>query len=111
MKIKLTISYDGSSFFGSQIQPSKVTVQSVLNEIFLKLNIDTKFEFSGRTDRDVHAFRQVISCEIPEFWNNLEKLKTSLKKMLPSSIMIRKIQKVSDDFHARFSAKKRDKSF
>lgn len=108
MKIKLTISYDGSSFFGSQIQPSKVTVQSVLNEIFLKLNIDTKFEFSGRTDRDVHAFRQVISCEIPEFWNNLEKLKTSLKKMLPSSIMIRKIQKVSDDFHARFSAKKRE---
>jgi tRNA pseudouridine38-40 synthase len=63
MKIKLTISYDGSNFYGSQIQPDKQTVQSKIEEVFLSLNINTKFDFSGRTDKGVHAFRQVISCK------------------------------------------------
>lgn len=108
MKLKLTISYDGSSFFGSQIQPNKITIQSVLNEVFLKLNIDTKFEFSGRTDKGVHAFRQVVSCDIPSFWSDTKKLKKALKKMLPLSISIRKVQIVDNSFHARFSAKSRE---
>ncbi len=108
MKIKLTISYDGASFYGSQIQPDKLTVHSRINDAFLKLNIDTKFDFSGRTDKGVHAFRQVISCDIPSFWNDLDKLKKALIKMLPSSISIRSIKQVDDNFHARFSAKKRE---
>ena len=66
MKIRFTICYDGSSFFGSQIQPDCVTVQSKIEEVFKLLNIETTLEFSGRTDRGVHAFRQVISCIIPE---------------------------------------------
>ncbi len=108
MKIKITTSYDGSSFYGSQIQPDQKTVQSEIQNAFTYLNINTTFEFSGRTDKDVHAFRQVISCEIPEFWNDLEKLHKVLNKMLTKSIYVRKIVTVSDDFHARFSAKSRE---
>ena len=108
MKIKLTISYDGSGYYGSQIQPNYKTVQSALEDSFKVLNISTKCEFSGRTDRYVHAFAQVVSCDIPEYWSNISKLKQTLNKLLPNDILVRKIVKVSDDFHARFSAKSRE---
>jgi len=107
-KIKLIISYDGSDYFGSQIQPDKITIQSELENAFKKINIDTNCEFSGRTDRGVHAFRQTISCNIPIYWNNLIKLKEVLNKLLNSSIYVRYISKVDESFHARFSAKKRE---
>jgi len=108
MKIKLTISYDGSNFNGSQIQPDFPTVQSVLLDVLSILNITTKLDFSGRTDKGVHAFKQVVSCDIPDYWYDLKRLTLALNKQLPSSIVVRNIQKVSDDFHARFSAKKRE---
>ena len=108
INIKLVISYDGTLYNGSQIQPDKPTIQAKLQEIFKLLNIDTKLEFSGRTDKAVHAFRQIISCPIPKYWNDLNKLKTTLNKMLPSSIYVRDIKLVNKDFHARFSAKKRE---
>ena len=108
MKIKLTISYDGSEFYGSAIQPDKITVHSKLLEALKIINIDTKIDMSGRTDKDVHAFRQVVSCDIPSHWDDLKKLKKVLNKLLPNSIFIRDIKNADDDFHARFSAKKRE---
>ena len=107
-KVKITLSYDGSEFHGSQIQPNKKTVHGVLDEVFRVLNIDTKFDFSGRTDRDVHAFRQVVSCEIPNYFKDLQELKKRLTKLLPASISLRNISYVDEQFHARFSAKKRE---
>ena len=107
-KILLTISYNGTNYYGSQIQPDKVTIQSKIEEAFTILNISTSLEFSGRTDKGVHAFRQSISSLIPAFWDDLDRLKKSLTKLLPNSIYIRKIRFVEKDFHARFSAKKRE---
>lgn len=108
MKIKITISYDGTPYNGSQIQLDYPTIQSKLNEVLNILNINTTLDFSGRTDKGVHAFRQVGSCDIPHFWNDLNKLKIALNKQLPPSIQVRKIQNVNDNFHARFSAQKRE---
>lgn len=107
MRIKLIISYDGSHFYGSQIQPGKATVHGKLQEVFKILNIDTKFDFSGRTDKDVHAFKQVVSCNIPKhFAKDLKGFKKVLTKLLPNSINIRYITLIEESFHARFSAKK-----
>jgi tRNA pseudouridine38-40 synthase len=89
-----------------QIQPDKKTVEGEISKSLKKININTKILHSGRTDRGVHALNQVISFEIPDFWD-LEKLKTLLNKILYPSIYFRKIQKASNDFHPRFSAKKR----
>jgi tRNA pseudouridine38-40 synthase len=108
MKIRLTISYDGSAYNGSQIQPDCTTVESKLQETLKLINIHTTLEFSGRTDKNVHAFAQVVSFCIPNFWQDLYKLRTTLNKMLPSSIYVRNIKSVKDDFHARFSAVKRE---
>jgi len=108
MKIKITLCYDGTSFYGSQIQPDFPSIHSQLLEVLQVLNINTTLDFSGRTDKGVHAFRQVVSCEIPSFWKDLQKLKTALNKQLPDSILIRDIREVNDTFHARFSATKRE---
>jgi tRNA pseudouridine38-40 synthase len=108
MKIKLTISYDGTNYNGSQIQPDFPTIHSKLLEVFRVLNIDTTLDFSGRTDKGVHAFKQVVSCQIPDYWKNLTKLTLALNKQLPNSVHVRNIKSVPNDFHARFSAKKRE---
>jgi len=107
-KVHLVISYNGSNYYGSQIQPDKITIQSTLQEVLSILNINSELEFSGRTDKGVHAFRQSISCLIPKYWNDLDRLKTALNKLLPNSIYIRAIHFVDELFHARFSAKKRE---
>ncbi len=107
MNLKFTISYDGSVFFGSQKQPNQITVEDELLKVFKSINIETKIILSGRTDRDVHSSGQVFNCEIPNFWEDLEKLKNIINKRVNQSIKILKINKVDDSFHSRFSAKKR----
>lgn len=109
MRVKLILSYDGSHYYGSQIQPGKPTVHGKLAEVFKILNIDTKIDFSGRTDKDVHAFKQVVSCDIPEhFSKDLKAFRNTLNKLLPNSIYVRYASLANDRFHARFSAKRRE---
>ena len=107
INIKIILSYDGSRYNGSQKQPTKDTVQDELEEALKRLKITTKLAFSGRTDKEVHASGQVVSLEVPGFWNNLDKLLLALTQQLSPSIKIKNIYNVAEDFHARFSAKKR----
>ncbi|MGB5919954.1 tRNA pseudouridine(38-40) synthase TruA [Arcobacter sp.] len=107
MNVKITISYDGFSYQGSQRQTNKKSVEDKLIEVFKLLNIEPKITLSGRTDKQVHATGQVFNIVIPAYWSNFSKLKQVMNYKLPSSIRIRNIQKVSDEFHARFHAKKR----
>ncbi len=108
MRVAVTLAYDGSEFFGSQPQKeNNQTVFGVFEHILQQLGITSKPIASGRTDKGVHATGQVCSFDIPEFWHDTQKLQTTLNKMLPSSILVKKITQVSDDFHARYSAKKR----
>lgn len=108
MRYALTLSYNGATYLGSQTQKSsKNTVLGQLEHVLNRLNIEFKVVASGRTDRGVHATGQVCHIDLPEFWRDLEKLKSALNSMLPPSIHVKKIQAVDDDFHARYSAKKR----
>ncbi|MFK2823906.1 tRNA pseudouridine(38-40) synthase TruA [Malaciobacter sp. WC5094] len=107
MNLKFNISYDGSIYKGSQKQPEGGTIEDELLKVFKRINIDTKIILSGRTDKEVHATGQVFNCQVPSFWENLEKLKEVLNHQLPNSIKINHISKVNNDFHARFHAKKR----
>ena len=107
MNLKFKISYDGSLYQGSQKQPNGQTVEDKLLKAFKKINIETSIVLSGRTDKEVHATGQVFNCIVPDFWEDLFKLKEVLNRNLPTSIKILKISKVKDDFHSRFHAKKR----
>lgn len=108
MRCAFTLAYNGSSYLGSQIQTqTNNTIIGQVEKVLLKLGIDSKVIASGRTDKGVHATGQVCHIDLPVFWDNLAKLKKVLNEMLPSSIQVRAVFKVSDDFHARYSAKKR----
>ena len=108
MRVSLTLSYNGTHFLGSQAQKSSSnTILGQLGIVLDKINIDSKIVASGRTDKGVHASGQVCHIDIPNFWNDLKKLKKVLNEMLPKSIHVKKVLHVNEDFHARYSAKKR----
>jgi len=107
MRVKAVIAYDGSHYFGFQKQTStKQTIMYALEEALESLQIHSEVTGSGRTDASVHASGQVIHFDLPEYWTDLGKLKLNLNRKL-DDITIKHITQVPDDFHARFSAKKR----
>jgi len=107
MRVKAVIAYDGSSFLGFQKQKStKNTIQYIIEDALASLHIEPTIIASGRTDAGVHASGQVIHFDLPEFWIDLSKLKLVLNQKL-KKVQFKHISKVSDNFHARFSAKKR----
>jgi len=111
MRVKITLSYDGSVFIGFQIQKDETqTCQSVAGAITRALrhiNIDAVVVGSGRTDTGVHATHQVLHVDLPSFWNDLSKLQLHLNGFLAPYIFIQSITPVASSFHARFDAKKR----
>lgn len=107
IKVKAVISYDGSSYCGFQKQTNThKTITYCIEEALHSLQIDSSIVGSGRTDAGVHATGQIIHFCIPYFWTDLKKLKLNLNRKL-KDIKFKHISKVSEDFHARFSAKRR----
>lgn len=103
VRIKCTLAYDGSQFFGYQIQPNKRTVQGEIEKALEKLHKGVKIPIvaSGRTDAGVHAKGQVIHFDsflsIP-----CEKWPVVLNSLFPDDISVTSAQFVSPTFHARF---------
>ena len=107
MRVKAVISYDGSPYQGFQKQTTtNLTITGAIEEALASVQINSPIVGSGRTDAGVHASGQVIHFDLPEFWRDLEKLKDALNRKL-TDIFFKHITPVSNDFHARFSAKKR----
>lgn len=110
MRVKLTLSYDGSTFNGFQIQTSDDSVQTVagkLRDALRYVHIDTKITASGRTDAGVHALAQIVHIDLPEHWKDLEKLRFYLNRFVKPHVYIKTIEPVHPRFNARFDAKKR----
>lgn len=103
--LKMTIAYDGSAFWGSQKQAGVRTVQQELEEGLSRLNgTAIKTEFSGRTDRGVHAIGQTVTCANirPELTEG--RLSRAIVAQLPEDIGIASVERKSGPFHARFDA-------
>jgi len=104
---KIVIQYDGTLYAGWQIQENAVTVQQVITNSIEQI-LQEKFNLigAGRTDTGVHALGQVANFKVDKEID-LYKFKYSLNSVLPKDIAISKIEIVEENFHARFSAKKR----
>lgn len=106
MRIKGIVSYDGSHYQGFQDQ-KKANIKTIQGEIERLLsyicNSPITIFASGRTDRGVHAFNQVFHFDL-NVDRDLSHLKYALNRMLPRDILIKSLEVVSDDFHARYSA-------
>ncbi|GGA57114.1 tRNA pseudouridine synthase A [Edaphobacter acidisoli] len=104
---KLTLAYDGTSFNGWQVQPNLPTIQGTLAAALHRITGETLLpQGSGRTDAGVHALAQVasISLATPIPATNLH---YALNRVLPQSIRVLTIESVSEDFHARHSARRK----
>jgi tRNA pseudouridine38-40 synthase len=105
--LRFTISYDGSSYSGFQIQPRSDTVQYRLEQaVFLLTGETVKVISSGRTDAGVHAKAQVInfttSSKIP-----VERWCLALNARLPRDIVAHTAEEVLPTFHSRKAAKRK----
>ena len=102
MRYMLVVRYDGSKFFGFQRQKNDRNVQSEI-EVALSnvLSEDIVVKGAGRTDRGVHARCQVVHFDTDKCVKNL---KVKLNRKL-QDIKVIKVNKVSNDFHARHSVK------
>ena len=105
--IKVILEYDGTNFYGWQVQPGMRTVQGVLEKAIEKLlSKKIKTIGAGRTDTGVHAIGQVANFFINKRYE-LETIKKALNTYLPQDIFIKNIEEVNTNFHSRFNAKMR----
>lgn len=103
----LVLHYDGSGFFGWQIQPERRTVQGVLQAAAARLTQrDCTVTGSGRTDRGVHATGQVASLPVPGSWT-ARSFRESANAVLPDDVWIQEARRVGDGFHPRYDAVER----
>jgi len=105
-RYKLTLSYDGSGFVGSQRQASTKTrtVQGELEKALQKLGwTGRSVIMSGRTDTGVHATGQVASVDLD--WSHADdRLVRALNSSLPVDIAVRSAEVLGEKFHPRFDA-------
>ncbi len=109
MRIRLDISYDGTNFYGYQKQDNFRTVQGELEKSLKKVfnlsELDTYS--SGRTDRFVHAINQVVHLDI-ETSMNVVAIREALNTRLPKDIRCMSVEIVSEKFHSRYDAVKKE---
>lgn len=102
----ITFSYDGTAYHGWQIQPHSISVQEQLQKaLSTLLRQSIEVVGAGRTDTGVHARKMVAHFDFGEL--DCSQLVYKLNKMLPKDIAVYKVEQVSKDMHARFSAKSR----
>ncbi|HYW34683.1 MAG TPA: tRNA pseudouridine(38-40) synthase TruA [Balneolaceae bacterium] len=106
-RYKISISYDGTAYCGWQRQPNVNTVEEEVEEALgriLRTSVDVIGQ--GRTDSGVHAEAQVAHFDYEEPIDK-DKLLYGLLGVLPRDISVWEMEKVPDDFHARFEATSR----
>lgn len=103
--LKIVVAYDGTDYFGWQIQPEAPTIQNALATAIGRVTGEKVLpQGSGRTDAGVHALGQVATfgtqSPIPP-----ENLLVALNDVLPSAIRVVEAAEVPGEFHARKSAR------
>ena len=105
MRFFITLSYDGTRYHGWQVQPNGPSVQEKLQwALSTILRQDIQVTGAGRTDAGVHARMMVAHFDVETMVYELQDLTYKLNRLLPQDIAIQKMESVSDEMHARFSA-------
>ena len=107
MRYFITLSYDGTDFHGWQIQPNGNSVQEELQKaLSTLLRQPVAVVGAGRTDAGVHARKMVahFDCQEPI---DCAQLAYRLNRMVPRSMAVYDVKRVSEELHARFSATRR----
>ena len=101
---KCIVEYDGTDFYGWQVQKDLRTVQEEIEKALTKIYKETvKIHGSGRTDTGVHALNQVFHFKNQKYLENTALFK-GLNSLLPGDIVIKQVFDVPLDFHSQKSA-------
>jgi tRNA pseudouridine38-40 synthase len=109
MRYAMGVEYDGSEFKGWQQlgESGRPSVQASLQQALSSVaDAPIKVMCAGRTDAGVHGHCQVVHFDT-DVVRNLRGWTLGTTTRLPPAIAVRWCQPVSDDFHARFSARAR----
>ncbi len=109
---KITIEYDGTDYCGWQMQEEGIpSIQNSLEKaLYGFCQRDIRVHGAGRTDAGVHARGQVAHFDLDYGVRTLhphDLMMAMNAHLRPQPISIVKAEKVSQDFHARFGAKKK----
>ena len=107
---QIIIEYDGTNFVGWQKQKNGLSIQQTIERTLSKILKEKIILYgSGRTDAGVHALAQsghfITKSKIDNKFSFLNSINFFLYK---KKISILKIKEKKLNFHARFSAKKRE---
>ena len=101
---RLTIEYDGRPFMGWQRQDHGPSVQESLEKAIFRMTGElAAVHAAGRTDAGVHALAMAAHVEIEKTVTE-HRLREGLNALVrPDPISVTAVERVADDWHARFS--------
>lgn len=108
LRLRLTVAFDGTNYFGWQWQPADISVQQKVEEALARIfPSQPRVNGCSRTDTGVHAQALVAHFDVPraEFRMPTRKLILAVNAHLPEDIRITSAARAKADFHARFSAR------
>ena len=104
--IKLIIEYHGLPYSGWQSQKNEKTVQDEIQKAIFKFSGEKKIiQGAGRTDAGVHALAQCANFTLEKEFSEYQILSGINFHLGSEKIKITHVEKVDDNFNARFTAK------
>jgi tRNA pseudouridine38-40 synthase len=104
--LRIILAYDGTPFAGWQSQSHRNTIQDQVEHAFKRvLGKPVHVHGAGRTDAGVHALAQCAHVDLPNDRLSTGRWTEALNALLPPTIRVLRCRYVSNNFHARLSAK------
>ncbi|MDD5039073.1 MAG: tRNA pseudouridine(38-40) synthase TruA [Dehalococcoidales bacterium] len=110
-KVVLIVEYDGTRYYGFQLQASLPTIQGEIEKALEKLTGDkTRVIAASRTDTGVHASGQVVSFRTRSSYS-LQTFVKGVNYYLPRDIAVKSAYRVRDSFNVRHNAISREYNY
>jgi tRNA pseudouridine38-40 synthase len=110
-RIVLIVEYDGTNYFGSQLQANQPTIQSEMEKALENLTSEhIRVGMASRTDTGVHARGQVVSFKTAAGLP-LEAFIHGLNHFLPKDIAVKSAYKTALNFDPRRQAHSREYTY
>ncbi len=107
-RYKITIEYLGTNLAGWQRQANALSIQEILEEAIFKFSGEKVTLYAaGRTDAGVHALAQVAHFDLLKFHAPYTVMQAINHFTKHHPVGVVACEQVSEDFHARFSARAR----
>jgi tRNA pseudouridine38-40 synthase len=101
-RLKLILSYDGSAYYGFQVQKAQKTIQGTISALVSQvLNKSILVQGASRTDKQVHALEQVMHFDDTSDLSAIDWL-NFLNHQLSDDILIKEVTRVHPLFHSRY---------